>query len=343
MKVLLQAYDQSGCGYHRIVEPARAVHQAYSDTVTVLVTFDLDLIQWGDQYIGANTHDADVVVMQRPASEQHLAFLRLARAQGAAVVVEIDDSLSTIPAAHKAYTVVRESRAAEYLAQCAREADYVTTSSAALLAEFGGSEKGTIVPNAIPRRIAELPPAYERRDRATVGWTGAVSTHPYDLQVMGAGLRRALDATAGRFVVWSGAHVAEHTGTDPVVLGWEPDVDTYLKAVGVVLDVGLAPLHDNTFNRAKSWLKPLEYAARGVLPIQSDLVEYTGLSLGLFAWDEADWEVLIGRALTDVDWRRECAARQHQQVLNWHLTEHTAEHWLNAWRIAAERRVGATV
>ena len=54
------------------------------------------------------------------------------------------------------------------------------------------------------------------------------------------------------------------------------------------LGVGLVPLLDSAFNRAKSWLKGLEYAALGVPFVASPTPEYVklaGLGAGLLADD----------------------------------------------------------
>jgi hypothetical protein len=83
-----------------------------------------------------------------------------------------------------------------------------------------------VVPNAIPRRLAELPPAYEREpDVVTIGWTGTVGTHPYDLQEMGSGLQQALDRTRGRSrfaIMGQGEDARERLrlAEDPVQIPW---------------------------------------------------------------------------------------------------------------------------
>jgi hypothetical protein len=151
--------------------------------------------------------------------------------------------------------------------ECARAADLVTTTTPALLEEYAPRGSGVVVPNAIPRRIAELPPAYEREpDVVTVGWTGNVLNHPYDLQEMGSGLQQSLDRTRGRsrFLIlgqkWD-ARERLRLPEEPLEHPWIHDVDLYTSTVGQVFDVGIAPLRIDRFNTCKSWLKNLEYAA----------------------------------------------------------------------------------
>jgi hypothetical protein len=201
-----------------------------------------------------------------------------------------------------------------------------------------------VVPNAIPRRIAELPPAYEREpDVVTIGWTGTVGTHPYDLQEMGSGLQQALDRTRGRSrfaIMGQGEDARERLrlAEDPVQIPWVEDVDAYATTLGERFDIGVAPLRIDMFNNCKSWLKVLEYSARGVFPVCSPSVEYERLGLGYRARRPRDWATGLRRAIQDADWRREQAAANRERVLAHHLTEHTAELWATAWWRARDIR-----
>ncbi|MGY1606446.1 glycosyltransferase family protein [Geodermatophilus sp. SYSU D00700] len=225
----------------------------------------------------------------------------------------------------------------------AREADLVTVSTPNLL-QFAPRGRGVVVPNAIPRRIAELPPAYEREPEVlTIGWAGTVGSHPYDLQEMGSGLQQALDRHPGRarFAIMGQAGNAGERlrlAEEPLEYPWVMDVDGYATALGERFDIGIAPLRLDTFNSCKSWLKVLEYSARGVFSVRSPSTEYERLGLGYRAKRPRDWATAIARAVEDADWRREHAAAARDRVLARHLTEHTAEQWAAAWRRAREER-----
>jgi hypothetical protein len=199
------------------------------------------------------------------------------------------------------------------------------------------------VPNAVPRRMAELPPAYERQpDVVTIGWTGSVFFHPYDLEEIGSGLQQALDRTPGRcrFVVLGqrgDARSRLRLTDEPGELPWIEDVDAYSRALGEAFDVGIAPLRIDRFNTSKSWLKAVEYAARGVWFARSPSAEYERLGLGWRARNAKDWAKALTTAVQNPNLRREQAARNREAVLGGHLTEHTAERWVTAWRTAADR------
>src|SRR3712207_1796479 len=130
--------------------------------------------------------------MQLPKTVEMLQCLRLLQDQGVAVVVEMDDLFSAVPYGHPAYRAMTEGGIDKIVRAATQEADLVTVSTPALLAQYARHGRGAVVPNAVPRRNAELPPAYEREpDTVTVGWSGSVATHPYDLQVMESGLQQA--------------------------------------------------------------------------------------------------------------------------------------------------------
>ena len=351
MNVLLCTTVFLGSLFHRMAEPARAVAEAdLGIDVTVQRGLKTTMYRNPDDPAGAlvvgevDAQGADVVVMQLPKTQEMLDCLRLLQAQGVAVVVELDDHLTALPPGHQGHDVLIRKGVGKIAETCALEADFVTVSTPNLLKEYGSGGRGMVVPNAIPRRIAELPPAYEREpDVVTIGWTGTVGTHPYDLQEMGSGLQQALDRTRGRsqFAIMGQAEDARERlrlAEDPVQISWVENVDAYAATVGERFDIGVAPLRIDTFNNCKSWLKVLEYSARGVFAISSPSAEYERLGIGYRAKRPRDWATGITRAVVDADWRREVAAANREQALAHHLTEHTAELWATAWRRARDIR-----
>ena len=348
MRVLIAHSSSSGPFYYRVAEPARAVLESGAG-VEVTVTRGLATTVQQDAagekvVVDVDARGYDVVVVQLPKTVQMLQTIRLLQAQGVAVVVEMDDLLSGVPFGHSGHQMLVRQGMAKYGLQCTREADFVTVSTPSLLQEYAQHGRGAVIANAVHRRFAELPPAYERApDVVTVGWTGNVLNHPYDLQEMGSGLQQALDRSqgAGRFLVlgqkWDIRDRLRLTA-EPDEVPWLPDPSEYIAAMGQIFDVGIAPLRSDRFNECKSWLKPLEYAARGVYCVRARTSEYERLGLGLPARAPKDWAKWISAGLQDADRRREVAAAARETVLAGHLTEHTAERWVAAWRTALDIR-----
>ncbi len=349
MNVLLCTTVFLGSLYHRMSEPARAVEEAGLG-IQATVQRGLKTTMYPDPENPSgpmvvrevDAQGADVVVMQLPKTREMLDCLRLLQAQGVAVVVELDDHLTALPPGHQGHNLLVRKGVGRIAETCAREADFVTVSTPNLLREYGSNGRGAVVPNAIPRRLAELSPAYERDSEVvTIGWTGTVGTHPYDLQEMGSGLQQALDRGRSRFAVMGQAGNARaglRLAEDPVHFPWIEDVDAYAAAIGERFDIGVAPLRIDTFNNCKSWLKVLEYSARGVYAVRSASAEYERLGLGYRARRARDWATGLTRGIEDPDWRREQAAAARERVLAAHLTDHTAELWAGAWRKARDVR-----
>jgi hypothetical protein len=330
MNVLLSTTGYIGPDYYRIREPARAIEEAgLGIRVTIqrgLSTTVRPSSAGGDpEVVDVDAQGADVVVLQLPRTPEMLQCIRILQAQGVAVVVEMDDLLSAIPFGHPSHqALIRKGKARVALA-CAREADFVTVSTPVLLGEYATRGRGAVVPNAIPRRIAELPPAYEREPEiVTLGWSGSVLGHPYDLQEMGSGLQQALDATRGasRFMILGRKADARERlalSEEPEEVPWIPDVDGYARSLGELFDVGVAPL-------------------RGVHVVRAPSAEYERLGLGLRARSPRDWAKFLTTAIRDADRRREQAVRARETVLSAHLTEHTVGGWVTAWEQAADAR-----
>jgi hypothetical protein len=123
---------------------------------------------------------------------------------------------------------------------------------------------------------------------------------------------------------------------EPGEVPWIQGVDAYTTAVGEVFDIGIAPLRIDRFNTSKSWLKALEYSARGVWFARSPSAEYERLGLGRRARNAKDWAKALTSAIENRPRRREQAAENREAVLAGHLTEHTAERWVAAWQQALD-------
>jgi hypothetical protein len=352
MRVLIARSGSPGSGYYRVDEPVRAVTESGLG-VDVLVRQGIATVMSrasggaDPQVLDVDAETADVVVLQLPKTVAMLQVLRLLQSQGVAVVVEMDDLLTGVPFGHIAHQALVRGGKGDVALQIAREADLVTVTTPALLEEYAPHGRGVVVPNAIPRRLAELPPAYEREPEVlTIGWTGNVLGHPYDLQEVGSGLQQALDRTRGKsrlLVLGQKWDLRTRLGlaTEPDEVAWLPDVDAYLTRMGELFDIGIAPLRLDRFNTCKSWLKPLEYSARGVYCVRAKSAEYERLGLGVPARAPKDWAKWLTAGVEDADRRREAAAAARERVLASHLTEHTVERWVAAWRTALDNRARA--
>lgn len=291
----------------------------------------------------------DVMVFQRVGHPAAVESIPKIQATGTAVVVDMDDDMTCLDPAHPSFYEFhpRYGRwSHRTMAKACALADLVTVTSPALARRYAAHGRVAVLPNCVPEKLLDMPRSSDGR---TVGCTTNPINHPGDLEVMRAGLSMALEQTGARL---------EHLGAQEEV--WEPirlglgvpedrfqalgvmEFDDYWQALGR-FDVGIAPLRDTAFNAAKSYLKPLEFMARGVAWVGSPRAEYQWLqrdaSVGLLAADRArSWRSALTWALGDGDWRKEQTERGRAYVAEHATLEGQGWRWQEAWDLAASNR-----
>lgn len=336
--------DQFACGRYRLEWPARAL-AAQGHDVTVIHPKDANAqikadMRGGKMFNLRMPPDCDVAVVQRVTNPYLAAAIPLMRAQGIAVVVDVDDDLTCIDPRNPAWKILHPGnntgQSWEHCLTACQEATYVTVSAPALLDVYARHGRGAVLFNRVPERFTTI----THHDSAAVGWAGSVHSHPTDLQAMGnalskfvsgggefrlVGPRHALDAAVG-------ASLAEKiacSGNVPFDR-WPLYVNT--------LGVAVAPLADTRFNQAKSWLKPTEAAALGVPTIMSPRAEYARLhrehGIGNLAATPRDWLKIMRDLAANPRRRAEESARDRQTVIDCLTIEANAWHWLEVWETA---------
>ena len=350
MKVKCYPSDATGSGQYRLQFPAAAAAAIGCD-VTCSSGKDGDGIpiersmRDNIQYIRPQPTDADVFVLQRPADENVLALIPSIQRAGIAVVVEVDDDLSCLPTTHPAHRILHPklSPRANWrnVEQACRIADLVTVSTPALAERYGKHGRVMVLENCIPERLLQMP---RLSDGNTVGWSGFTPTHPGDLRATGGGVAEAVRKGARYLQVGPATGVKEQLCLDgyPEATGALPNIEDYYMALGR-LDVGICPLLDTAFNHAKSWLKPLEMAARGVVPVMSPVREYAGIheeGIGRLAGRGRDWRAKITDLLENDDVRQTYIGVGYEVARRWTI-EGNAEYWIAAWEQALKNRHAA--
>jgi glycosyltransferase involved in cell wall biosynthesis len=147
----------------------------------------------------------------------------------------------------------------------------MVTVSTPYLAELYAPFNSNIVvlPNCVKAELLDMP--RKRTERVTVGWQGGTS-HLVDLCAVQDPLREVLDAHPDADMHWIGVDYSPLVRRACRFTPWSDDVGDYYKAVD--FDIAIAPLADVPFNRAKSHLKALDAAARGIPIICTDMEPY---------------------------------------------------------------------
>lgn len=284
----------------------------------------------------------DVVVIQRPLKQVIFDAISGLQAKGVVVVIEVDDDFTSLHKRNQAYKRTDPNNPnlelnRDLVGLACILADHVIVSTPRLAEVYGGHGRVSVIPNFVPEFLLEW--RYPKFSR-TCGWSGSITTHPQDLQVVGNGVAIAVEETRTQFVVIGYSNKVQKALRlrNPVPeTGWLPVAD-YWKELGR-LWVGIVPLEHSKFNQAKSNLKGLEYAATGVPFVASPLPEYLALykaGAGMIAHNERDWLSSLIILLSDESMRKEKAAAGKQAVQDHYTLEKNWHLWPEAWERAVK-------
>lgn len=356
MKVWVYPADQWGCGSYRLIWPGQAVAAGRLLDVEVAPVGSRSIkfhLGPGGRLLKEEfpAQAGDVVVVQRPTSRIVAEAVPMLRARGVAVVVDMDDDLSCIhpanPAAQALAPMVRHPGPGPRKGQmvknlhshhnataACRAASLVTVTTPALAKRYGAHGRVAVLPNMVPARMLHV----EHHDSRVVGWGGSVHSHPDDLQRVGGAVQQLVREGATFVTVGDKSDVARVLGLSEEPGGPGPVALLQWPEAIAMFGVGIAPLADTRFNTAKSWLKPLEYAAVGVPVVCSPTPEYERLAAktgAVIASRPREWQSALRRLLADGGRRREMS-EAGRAVAREHTIEGHAWRWAEAWQRAAD-------
>jgi hypothetical protein len=345
MKVYVFPADVTGCGYYRLIWPAEAL-QAQGHNVVVVDPKQRNAMLKGA--VNANNElvdvrvpsDADVVVLQRITHRHLVNAVKIMRAKGVAVVIDIDDDLAAIHPANPAFLAMHPKNGVhpdhnwKNTQLACENATYVIVSTDALLKRYAPHGRGVVLRNCVPERYLEI----DHVDSPVIGWGGSVHSHPDDLQTVGPAIDQLMSETQFR-VVGPGDQVRNvlRLSRDPEVTGVCAIADEWPRTLAQ-LGIGIAPLADTRFNAGKSHLKPLEYSALGVPWVASPRAEYKRLheqGIGLLADKPRQWVSQLRKLVRDPVLRTEMSVAGREAAAKMTI-ESNAWRWLEVWQAARD-------
>jgi hypothetical protein len=226
----------------------------------------------------------DVCIVQRaamPSAKAVDALVGTLGAMGAALVVDLDDAFVAMDD-HPEADLYRPLNAAIERAVAASAETWFSTPELARLYSHV-AHRQAILPNALDPRIwrdwrtARPEPFAQGKVRMLYMGTG---THGPDFAALRPALDRLWAEREGRFdvtVIGIAPDIAPapwlHRVSPPAEAIAYPRFVRWLRGQGPY-DLGLAPLADTAFNKAKSDIKLLDYLALGLLPVVQDCPAY---------------------------------------------------------------------
>lgn len=321
--------DRSGSGYWRMVFPAKHIagDDVYVDVTAAGVPVE-------------SLMDYETVFVQRLHDWESYYMLERLKAAGKRVVYDIDDDIFNIERDNPAYKLIgRDEQMAAV--SCMRLADAVTVTTKRLadaIRDAAGKEP-VVVPNAIDTNWWHSTPLTGSPDEwKRIFWQGG-DTHGEDwLECI-----EAVDAV-----------MAERADVRLVILGFLPPAvvamlereywkgrveflsfrspETYFEMMRHVrAEVGIAPLRDSLFNRAKSPLKFVEYAAIGMPTVASDVGPYADVIEdgvdGVLVKDAQGWFEAVMAFLDDKRRRQAVLEAARRKVAERYDVRKTAAAW----------------
>lgn len=327
----------TGCAFYRMHWPAAAVATTGRPVVVLPRPPAIAVDQVGTVH-GINVGNLTVTVFQRPASYQIAEIIPILREKGVKVILDMDDSLSTIHprnAAYRAYDPRINHRSNwMHAARACELADLVTVTTQALAEEYGAHGRVRVIPNHVPASYLKI----ERKENQgvpVVGWAGWSATHIDDLTVTRGMINQVLVETGAKFAAFGDLNIFQDLGIRyrPPHEHWAfESIQAYPKRL-VGFDIGLVPLQDSPFNRAKSGLKILEQASLGIVPVATptpDNRRLIDMGLAISAASPREWYDRVKELVVDNEYRAEMSKRV-REIASGLTIEGNTDLWWDAW------------
>ncbi len=286
----------------------------------------------------------DVIVMQRLMVKGVAEAIDFGRTHDQVVINDVDDWYwgldehnAAFYASHPKYNLTENTN---FYREVIRSSSIITVSTAFLadrMRDMAPRAEVIHIPNYIDtdRFTPVTQHAYP-----TLGWAGSTEHRSRDLET----LRGVVNpfVVSGKYklhhggATWTDNGVivdgfAEKIGVDPALVTSAPRTMAEDYPRLLTFDVGIVPLRDIPFNRAKSYIKGLEYAAAGIPFIAQALPEYQTLfdQWGdgfIVAKKPKDWIKALNR-FTDYGYRLEMQ-RVCLDKVQQHRVEFGATRWI---------------
>lgn len=343
LKVLAIICDDNAIGYYRLYQPLKQMEKLGLIELKMTPTFfwgkedamkNFPPLNWFatkcDNKILCSSKKRcsdfwpDIIVASRHDFIHYINLLMALKNYRAPVVVDTDDDVRAVRPFNPGYASYRpDSDNVAYNVKLMSIADAITTSTEHLKERHLQYEKPTYVfPNSIDIKTRTFKPK-KRSDKIRIGWLGS-SCHWENLQI----IQQAVKDIVAKYPqvefiytnlygdIWGdvpkelrkqvipACREIKCGGYHKVCTKSYVDFDKYAKVLNSLkIDIGLAPLQDNLFNRSKSNLRILEYFADKVAVIASPVRPYSETikdgENGLLAKEKSDWFNAMERLILD--------------------------------------------
>ncbi len=315
---LFTKFSGEACEYVRVTAPCNAIGA------------QLTAFHGEDDFSEQSISDSDMVIIQRTYPsfrEKYQKVIEFARKHNKPIVFELDDYLFDLPEDHP------DRQSGAYVGDlltmlyALSDADFVTVPTKILKEKLEPFNQNIVViPNFIDEELwqyAEGVEQAEPKDQIVIGYMGSY-THQSDLDSIMPVLVKVEEEYGEKvkFKVWGVPLPSELASLEnfeylPSISSVYTEFADQFKQEKI--DIFIAPLIDNEFNRAKSHLKYLEYSAMQVPGVFSDLEPYStvvkdGVN-GFLASTQDEWYEKISKLIEDSNLRKRVGKTAFEDVI----------------------------
>lgn len=332
MRIFGWAANHGGCGQYRIGLPMWALDQA-GHQATAFSVLNMEI-----------PDDLDILVAQQIFTPDRLEIWRdlAARPDRPALVFETDDDVWNVHSSNLAARAYVQPEVLAATEEAIRLADVVTVTTDYLAEQTRRFNPNVhVLPNCID--AAWLRHTHPQSDRVTIGWAGG-SSHTNDFEFVQSQLKSFLRRNAGVDLHMIGTDYRSAVGRpDARYTAWNNNLNEYLS--GVDFDIGIAPLAYHAFNKGKSDLKLLEYAALGIPVVATDYGPYSGSIqhgvTGFLVKRPHEWGKYLHELVNDEAMRTEMGANARRWAAT-RTVQGNIWRWETAYQAAATTKATRT-
>lgn len=334
----------NGCTYYRCILPAQQLNlnDIHSSVGLLHLTQNKKfVIKRLDNTI---SHRHKIIVLKVIMDKQVLDAIPVAQANGQKIVVDIDDLHEELHETNHAFVSTSATKSKtnnrEIYEEIIKESDALICSTPFIQNYY--KKKHPKKPIFMVRNSIRLDgwTRYRTVNRTPIiGWLGATPWRSLDLEEIAPFFQTYLTKRNLKFhhaghLPWAPAAYLR-LGIDPKLCTVSPMVNLYeLPTVYANFDIGIVPLNDIPFNRAKSFIKGIEYASAGIPFVSSNLPEYQYLSeygVGCVASNQKQWESGLDKFSTIKE--REHESLKARKIVEDNFTiKQSAQQWIDIFK-----------
>lgn len=333
MKIVAWGND-SGSRYWRLVDPLKYVAKHGHEVKVSGNGINEEEINWADICIVQSCTDKNGIALLREWQVEH----------GKKIVVECDDGLELNE--DSPFKEDHDRFEAKFVITRTMEiADMITTTTPYLADQLRVyNDNVKVLPNYIDPDRWELPILQNDSDQIRIGWAGSV-THVADMKLIVNPIKKICkEYKKVQLIIVGDPRVGQLFEGCPVeIMNGVPFEAWATKLYSLRLDIGLAPLQSNFFNRCKSNIKWIEYAIAGVPGVFSPIVypmvneRFDGI-YGQIAENEEQWYRCIKNYIDCPELRQDIAQRARSCVTTSYTLKTNHHLWVEAFKSLTETK-----